>query len=491
MFLRNDDALIKPQVGGYHFNKPPTTSMRTEYDHMCLELSQRATKALSRTGMSGVSALLKTSLSMVNLKDVCFDSVTDLIESLIQDSPESTDYQFNSNPDHMLFEDPIYEIPLSYGSEMSLLECGVKTPSTQLWVTGSDLFDDYRLIFKYETADLGEKIKILESLTRQHSATTDQVSKLAGLYEEQGLFIEAINVYERFLLSARPRAAVKSIKTMLFRSYMARGNHEAAIKLSMRYPNEPLYPIDRARLPDAYLGVGNQKAAEELVVQLLNECNGEIWLMKKVFKGAMTVFREWRVIREVCQKSLERNPNSKNLKLQLFLSYLEEDSHGHAKIFFEDICERSQLVHKAQACELMFEYCWRKKEMRAAMDAYKRLRDSKHSFDSHYSYGWNILGKTAVAVGDYEVAIDAFQRVINDDGGYSDTWRGLWEALRGHYDEDVAIREYETRAGQWTCTSKSDMIPKTPKIWIGCSQTGMDNLSVVNYDEGSVSGEIV
>src|SRR5271170_5556555 len=174
MFLRNDDALIKPQVGGYHFNKPPTTSMRTEYDHMCLELSQRATKALSRTGMSGVSALLKTSLSMVNLKDVCFDSVTDLIESLIQDSPESTDYQFNSNPDHMLFEDPIYEIPLSYGSEMSLLECGVKTPSTQLWVTGSDLFDDYRLIFKYETADLGEKIKILESLTRQHSATTDQ-----------------------------------------------------------------------------------------------------------------------------------------------------------------------------------------------------------------------------------------------------------------------------------------------------------------------------
>ena len=45
-------------------------SRRIEYDRLCLALSQRASKALSRVGMSAVSALVKVSLSMFNFKDI-------------------------------------------------------------------------------------------------------------------------------------------------------------------------------------------------------------------------------------------------------------------------------------------------------------------------------------------------------------------------------------------------------------------------------------
>jgi len=130
---------------------PPTKSERIAYNNVCLEVSQEASKALSRLGTSGVSTLLKASLSMFNLKDLNLGSILGIVVSLIRKSGNHTDNQVENSKLKPLYFDLSDVFPLASDSGLDLESCEIETPTTLRRFEGDAHFGDYRLAFQYRT----------------------------------------------------------------------------------------------------------------------------------------------------------------------------------------------------------------------------------------------------------------------------------------------------------------------------------------------------
>jgi tetratricopeptide (TPR) repeat protein len=402
------------------------------YNKGCREHYDYATSTLRAAGTGALSLLFKTGLTILCQNEIQFREIMALFETLVRKPsvPRMASFDF-----------------------LRLQNCCLVTPTQRFVVKEIGHFNgDYQLAAKYKTSGLRERINILERKHRDDPEYPFYWLQLISAYRENGQQKKAIKILEKRIQTGileqndlreplmREYEEVEMYDAVmnldraitLLRLYVEVKIYDAAINLYRAIKCPPTQVIQL--MIEVYLVIGNRKEAQCLAVQMIEGeqdwdlCNSPK-APSNIIRSVLQAFGEKRQVIEVFQAALSRYRRPEILYL-IFQYHLSIDDVGTAKASLAEICRSPWMTRelKIVACYDMYEYyCGQQNESDIMKDDREVYKMVLHCPRKPSDWWHGRLGTIALFVGDYDVAITAFQDGTEARLADYQLWHGLWD----------------------------------------------------------------